>query len=68
MVSRQITVNKSPWNDCGNIQCAQSHEALEAIMDCLGIEFPKDVYIVGKAVRIAEEIARLKHQIKKQTP
>lgn len=55
--------NKHDWPNCKEVQCEQAHEALRTVMQLLNIECDDGIYVVGKAIRIANAIGDLKVHI-----
>ena len=44
------------WKDCGNVQCAQVHNTLDALLKWLEAECPQSIYTAGKMVRVLDAI------------
>ncbi len=51
---------KHDWPDCKEIQCEQAHESWRTVLAMLGLECPDEIYVVGKAIRVAQAIGDLK--------
>lgn len=62
-MNTEVTEIIPQWPDCKEVQCAQAHETLDAVLDLLGSEYSKDHYVIGKTITISEAIGELKAQV-----